>query len=223
MAIDFTLGDDALQPQLSLERVKPTLSQYKKEIEVMIEDANSLTVKDDFSMKVGIELGGYAKKIISWIETKRKEYISEPATFVKEVNSFCKIFTDQLLEIERLTKQKISQYQTRIELERRENEKKTQEAARKYQEEINKEAKEKGVEAPVVVTPVIPEEKKIVRTESGVSSYQVKTWKFEIIDPNQIPREYLKPNEQKIRDAVKMGIRSVPGIRIYEENETRFR
>jgi hypothetical protein len=74
----------------------------------------------------------------------------------------------------------------------------------------------------VAVAPVIPEIPKAVRTESG-SAHQRMTWTFEIEDGTKVPRAYLAIDEQKIRQAVKAGIRQIPGVRIFEQASTTFR
>ncbi len=50
-----------------------------------------------------------------------------------------------------------------------------------------------------------------------------KVWKFEVTDANQVPREYLEVDETKIRKAVGSGMRSIPGVRIYEDTQLRIR
>ena len=65
--------------------------------------------------------------------------------------------------------------------------------------------------------------KPAARTESGTLAYQVKNWKFEIVDADIVPRQYLTVDEKKIREAVDMGLRDLPGVNIYEHTETRFR
>lgn len=56
---------------------------------------------------------------------------------------------------------------------------------------------------------------------AGVSTR--KTWKFEIEKPYQVPREYLKVNEQAIRSAVADGVREIPGVRIFQEESVVVR
>ena len=74
----------------------------------------------------------------------------------------------------------------------------------------------------VAVAPVIPEIPKAVRTESG-SAHQRMTWEFEIEDATKVPRAYLAIDEKLIRQAVKAGIRQIPGVRIFEQASTTFR
>jgi len=44
-----------------------------------------------------------------------------------------------------------------------------------------------------------------------------KDWKWEIIDPNLVTREYLQVDQGLVTKAVKAGMRSIPGIRIFEK------
>lgn len=61
-----------------------------------------------------------------------------------------------------------------------------------------------------------------VRTDSGSVS-QVTRWTFEVLDPAQVPREYLTVDEKAIRRAVLAGVREVPGVNIYPEAGLRVR
>jgi DNA polymerase III alpha subunit (gram-positive type) len=248
---------------MSLEAVKPSFLPYLVRVREMADEAKAVDVSDDDSLKYAVSLGGDAKKIAKAIETQRKKVIQEPNDFVKAVNSFCKLFTEELAQAEAVLKKKISGYQYQQELERRKreeaarkaaaelqeklrreaeeaNRKAREEAARKAEEEARaraaseaeiaaakkkaeEEAKAREVVAPVVQEPIVPKESNVTRSESGVAAYQRKTWTFEITDETQIPREYLKVDEGKIRDAIKMGARDIAGIRIYETSTTVFR
>lgn len=47
-------------------------------------------------------------------------------------------------------------------------------------------------------------------------------WTFEIVDRNQVPNGYWVINEEAIQADISRGVRSIPGVRIYEEVITRF-
>lgn len=245
-----------------LEAVKPKFSDYRTEAARIAADAKALTVQDQESLNIAVMLGGNAKKIAKAIDAQRKAIILEPSEFVKGVNGLCKMITDSLDETERTTKAKIGQYQARVEMERRERERKAREEAealqrklqaeaeaanRKAMEEAKKRAEEEArarkaseaeieaakkraeeeaaknaVVAPTVAAPVVQEAPKVTRTEAGSAS-QRKVWTFEIEDPGAVPREYLTVDEKKIRDAVRMGVREIAGVRIFEESKTVFR
>ena len=55
----------------------------------------------------------------------------------------------------------------------------------------------------------------------GVSTRSV--WTYEITDPDLVPRELCSPDPRKIQAAVDQGLRSTPGVRIYETSEVRVR
>jgi flagellar biosynthesis GTPase FlhF len=94
------------------------------------------------------------------------------------------------------------------------------EAARKAAAE---EAAKHEVQAPQVPDIIIPKQETVTRTETGTSSHQIKTWKFEILDILLVPREYLIVNDKKLREVIHAGFRDIPGVRIFEESSTRFR
>ena len=85
------------------------------------------------------------------------------------------------------------------------------------------EAKKKEISAPTVLAPVIPQEEKITRTESGTSSYQAKRWTCTVIDPAQVPREYCTPSKTLLDNAVTAGVREILGCKIEEIKEIKFR
>ena len=91
---------------------------------------------------------------------------------------------------------------------------------------LKAEAEKAGIKAPDIELPppveaAPPTVEKTVRSSEGKAT-MVKTWKHEVTDPDQVPREYLTVDEKKIRAAVKDGVRSIPGVNIYEDIDTRF-
>ena len=257
---------------LSLAIVKPQFEVYTKKVASMVIDAKAIDVTDDETLKFAVALGGEGKKIAKLIEAKRKEVTAEASDFVDSVNGFCKMFIEKLIanpkktnadSIEIVLKNKITAYQSKLELERRKQEEATRKAAADFQAkldaeaaEVNRKAREEAVrlaeeearkakaskaeieaakkaaeeeaakhevKAPRVPDAIIPKQETVTRTESGTSSHQVKSWKCFVEHPDDVPREYCEPDGRKLNQAVKMGIRTIPGCRIEEVSETRFR
>lgn len=118
-----------------------------------------------------------------------------------------------------------SEEQDRI---RREEQRKADEAARKQQEKLQQQAAkaiasgkvEKAVEletrAATVVAPVIQREPPKV---AGVNMRDV--WKYEITDPDALPREYTMPDEKKIGGVVRAmkGDTAIAGVRVWKEQQ----
>ncbi len=146
--------------------------------------------------------------------------------FVKAVNGFCKDYTDRLGEVVMITKKKIGAYQYQQELERRKQEEAARKAAQELQDKLRREAEEAArheIQAPIVTAPVIPVQEKVTRTETGAAAHVRKVWKAEVVNEAEIPREYLTVDMKKVNDAVRMGAREIPGVRIFEEVSTVFR
>jgi hypothetical protein len=221
--LDIADAEIVPAPTMSLATVKPRFEDYVKQADKMVEDVKIIDVKDEESLKIAVSLGGEAKKITKLITAQKDDVLAEAKGFVSAVGGFCKIITDKLANIEADLKKKITTYQTMIELKRREQEEIARKASEDLQKQINKEAKKAGVEAPQVPVPVIPKQETVTRTESGTSSYQAKTWKCYIERPDEVPREYCEPVGRLLNNAVKQGIRTIPGCRIVEESDTRFR
>lgn len=73
------------------------------------------------------------------------------------------------------------------------------------------------VQAPVVVT------RSTTPTVKGVSTRQ--SWHFQIVDEKLIPREYLTPDEFKIKKVVEAmkTMTNIPGIRVFSSDKAAFR
>jgi len=206
-----------------LAPVRARLKPYEVKVEGMRQRALAHKVSDKASYEAAVELGGGAKALFKAIEKQRKLIIDDPNQYVSAANSLCKVFKAKLEDIDRALKKQMSVYTARIEMARRETEKKAREEARRIQEQINKEAEAKGVEAPQIAEPVMPAPQKVARSESGAAAYTKKVWTFEIEAAAEIPREYLVPDEKLIRERIKQGMRNIPGVKIYQETQTNFR
>lgn len=91
------------------------------------------------------------------------------------------------------------------------------------------EAHEKAQEAATAVSaleslpePSLPKAMvEAAKKPAGVSSRRV--WKHTIEDPVLVPREFLAVDEKKIREAVRQGVRQIPGVRIEQVDEMAVR
>lgn len=50
-----------------------------------------------------------------------------------------------------------------------------------------------------------------------------KVWTFAVKDESQVPREYLSVDEKKIRDAVRAGVREIPGVDVFQDTQIVIR
>jgi hypothetical protein len=217
-----------IQPQkqyadpLDLTPVKERLAAYDPKIEEMQAQAEALQVEDDQSNEQAVAMAGQAKQINRKIEKARKGFVEEPNRFVKAVNSLAKSYQSKFTAIENGLKRKITDFQRQQEIERRKREAEAKRQAEEAQKKLKQEAQKAGVEAPKVEAPAMPEQPTATRTEYG-AAHQRKVWTYEIQEESQIPREYLVVDQKKIRQAVKDGIREIPGVKIYQDTQTVIR
>lgn len=205
-----------------LAPVKAGLSKYQDQLKEMKAAADALEVKNEASNAEATAQTGVAKKMIKELEAKRKEVTADAREFVSGVNAIFKNLTDPLTAITKGLEGKQKPYQTRLVLERRKAEELARKATEDAQAKLNAEAEAAGVQPVQLDAPVAPKIPTTTRTETG-TSYTVTTWKHEIIDAAQVPREFCEPVDRLIREAVKGGVREIPGVRIYEDIDIRTR
>jgi hypothetical protein len=135
-------------------------------------------------------------------------------------------------EAARKAEEELRAKQAKEAAERKETESKKEAAERAKREAAEIEAARKAAEeetathdiaAPQVAQQNFPTSSKITRTETGVSAFAKKPWIFEILEDDKIPREFCSPDKQKIRNAVKQGVREIAGCRIFEDTQVNYR
>jgi hypothetical protein len=221
-AASSALQPPAARDPFDLAPVRAALKAYEAEVAGMKRTAEDHQVIDEEGNKTAIEMAAQAKRLARRIEEMRKEKIRPSQEYVKAVNNLAKVYADQLDAVERVLKQKINAYLTKQKLDRLEAERRAQQETRRLQKRLDAEAAEKGLPQVQVPLPVLSQKLEPVRTEEG-SATQTKAWTWRIVTPGVIPREYLVPDTVGINLAVRAGIRHIPGVEIYQEENVRIR
>lgn len=133
-----------------------------------------------------------------------------------------------LIEAENIIKPALAAYDREQERIRREEEERQREIARQAEEERRlreaEQAEKEGrneeaqaiIEEPVYVPPVVLE-----RTTPKVQGISMqKVWKFRIVNPALVPRDYMTPDQVKIGGVVRAtkGSIQIPGVEIYSDD-----
>jgi len=232
----FTIEEEpqAAPQQLALVKYDERLIAFKQNteanfratIEAVKLKVTSLLVINDEAEAESSEVLNQVKLAMKEIEKVRKREVEEPGEYVKAVNKFCKSFSVPLDDQVKIVKAKLKQYEGKKEELHQKALKKAREERERLQAQLDKEAKEDGVQSAIV--PDIPIERTTtVRTAAG-TTFKVEVLTFEILDEKLIPREYLSIDERKIRAAVKEmkdndEIKEIPGVRIYKDFDIRSR
>ena len=203
----------------NLAPVRARLAPFESRIDSMLAQAQAHRVVDEPTCAAAVQLGSSAKALFKAIEQQRKAFVKPHNTFVKQVNALCSSYQDKLGQIEKVLKHSLSQYAVKIEAARLEAERKAREEMRSIAATVSPSGNH---EAPALVSPVLPEPKQ-PHGHTGTKAYTRKVWSFEIVDEAQLPREYLMPNEKLIRERVQQGVRTIPGVKVFQETKTSFR
>lgn len=230
MSIDFSAGinfdpaedDEPTTAITPLDAAKNQLMQFRAAVNGMQREVTELSVTDAVTEAKAGEMTAQVKALKKQIEAQQDFLIAEPQKFVRAVQAFTLPFRKDLDAIEAQLKRKLGDYGYRKEMERRKAEAAAQKAASEVQKKIDREAKRAGIEPVQVPAPVVPQETAPVRTESGTTSY-VPVWDFELVKIEDVPHKYLMLDAPAIRNAIKAGIRDIPGIKIFEKMAIRTR
>jgi DNA-binding transcriptional MerR regulator len=201
---------------------------YKDFVAKVDHECKTIDIKTDEQKVYAAALGGEIVKTLKAIEARRKEILKASQDFERQINGIVKIITEPLKRSDDLLRWKEKQYNQFLENQRKELERKQQELARDLEAKIKEDAIKRGVSdadvAQIHVPVMLPKEETVTRAETGSSSYGIKTWKIEITNEADVPREYCTPDMKKINQAVKNnGVREITGVSIKEETDIRRR
>jgi hypothetical protein len=210
----------------------------------------SINVTDQDSLDLATKYAWEAQKRIKRIEDLRSQFKKPVLDFWKMIDTWAKNLSAPYEQAMNHLKWKMKTYhleQDRIAKEAQDRLRKEQEDQRIAQSKKDQEEKDKMSEAQKSATPDQSQDLSAIdlimgtaesttpvaqaievkhdsksKTESG-SSFTRKTWKFELTDISQVPRDFLCLHDWRVREAIKDGTREIAGIRIYEDIDVSIR
>jgi hypothetical protein len=196
----------------------PSVTALVEQITNLRDYAITRTVICDNDVKLATEDLSLIATLTKTLDAKKKEYTGPVKDILRAMGDVFDRVSSPLAEANTITRKKIGDYRAEIERRRREAE----EINRQKEELARKEAAFNQGEITVDTTPVnVPAPPPAhVRTEVGSLGTQ-KVWKFEVIDPAQLPREYLTPDLVKIGKVIRAGV-SIPGVKAWQEESLRI-
>jgi len=208
--------------EYDLEPIKKAVGEYLGQMEEILKAAERFVVSDDASLKEVVELGARSAKLVKALTTDRQNRTQKERDFVRDTDKLYKPLTVMGEKIKKICSEKHAQYQAKVRIEEQKRQKAAEEAQRELQKKLDAEAKKAGVE-PVQASPIdIPRAPAVTRAESG-SAHTRKIWVWELEDFSKVSDEFKSLNEVALNKAIRAGIRSLDGIRIFEKETTQFR
>jgi hypothetical protein len=148
----------------------------------------------------------------------------------KKVDELCRPLKDKKKEIDEVQRQ-IKEYAEKIALPIRDVAKAVEASIIAYNKKQREEAQlaaEKQREemaAQILTNALGVSDAELLPVTPVIEPAKVKglttVWKYEIVDPFKVPREFCTPDAGLINAAVKSGAREIPGIKIYSEDQIR--
>lgn len=191
------------------------LTVTKMEAQQRFLGITEITIPDDEHYQIGTSLLQQAKGYHRRLDDERKKLVGPLNEQVKAINDMFRPFTDRLSVFESKMKMAMGEYLRKKENDRRKALKDAEEAAARVsvlsQPSQDTSVQEALVRASEAQAPQV----------SGVSQRSVI--RFELVDLSQVPRDYLCLDEARVREAIKAGVRDIPGLRIYEDKTLAIR
>ena len=191
-----------------------------------------LEIKTNEDYKKGGELLQQVKELKNEIEKSYKPIIEKAHQAHKEALAQLKEKIKPVEEVEKIIKQNMSRFYEEQEKIRIREEQEKYRIERERQEAINKElarlenlktekAKQNSKEKIEVLETELKEviEAPVIETQKIEGVSYRDNWKFEIINPSLIPREFLIPDDKKIGAYVRSlkDSATIPGVKIWNE------
>jgi hypothetical protein len=63
-----------------------------------------------------------------------------------------------------------------------------------------------------------------IRGDYGATAFVRRSWSFEVVELDRVPREYMSLDVTVVREAItRDGVREIPGLRIFQAEALRVR
>lgn len=181
---------------LAIELENIPRNEDKESIHAMVSFVSDFEIKNEEDYKKMKKCYSEARKAKNLLEDKRKEINSPFRKKISLVNEKAKSFDELFDKIIEMTTSKVIDY-----------------------DKIKHEELRKAAE---VFSLSIYDVDLTINDDEAYTT-EKKTVKFKVNDISLVSRDYLTIDDQKVKEALRAGIRSIPGLEIYEETTTALR
>lgn len=197
--------------------VGSALADISKKVKTFEQKLGGIEIKSDEDMAAASDFMAAVKVKLTETEALRTAFVKPLNDQVKFINAKFKEQTDPLNSILSRVRRAIGDF-----ISEKERKAKAEEARlQKIRDAAD--AKRRAQNKPTIAAPLAVQEVQThIRTAKSAVSVS-KVWKFEILDEALIPREYLVVDSSSIRVAMNKGVRNIPGVRFYQDNQVASR
>lgn len=223
----------------------------KKQLGEVVKTCTAIEVSTDETKEQALDLGKKVTKIEKNITATYKKVTQEARDFVKTAKEYEKSLLKQSEPAKAHLRSQLLKYEQKLKKEREEMERKLAEEKRKAEEEAKAlAAKDVTPSAPswdsidndtrVAQAEIdrqveldaqkAQKEREFKRKQKEIEATKVKgttkVWKHEIVNPLEVPREFLEIDHNAIRNWMKdkdLTTATIAGVRFYQEERMSFR
>lgn len=229
----MTTPSDILGP---LKEFEP-LEALRRDIHTLSETALTQRIGSKETKDAALSIGSDVKRVRKLLDDRRKAITSPMQDTVKRIIAYADKLDEPLARAEAHIRQQANAYAESIaagqrrqaaalEMERqrirREEEVKMRNAAALAESVEDELAAKRRIEQQARMQQAETAAKERELKSQGVKN-TVETWKFEVTDAALVPREFLIPDMQALRQAVNYRkLRDIPGVKIWSEKSVRL-
>ena len=214
--------------QFDTRAVMADLKVMENKCTSLVNEANAFKIKTGQENSEAVNISGKLQELAKQVKKKCEDFLEPYKKVTSSINGPKKRIMEAATTAKNIVNQKIFQFKKQDEIEQAKQQKLINEASKELQESLNEQAKEIGIEAPRVAPIQAPKPVKTLRGDTGASVYTRSGWKCEIVDSEKVPfslkdkdgKETFRlclPAKALLNQAVKMGVRSIDGCRIFKD------
>lgn len=210
--------------------------KLKADIAIFVEPALNVVVDSAELSQHALESARKLKTLEKLVDAKRVELKAPLLEKTRELDAYVKQLMEPLMRADKHLRAQLVQWEKKLALERDAEQKRLEVFLAEKEAEIEAKAKEAQATAALfgaadnddtAAVARASMEKLSDRVQREIKDHRVsgmqKVWKVEVINESEVPREYCDIVMTLLRDAVKRGVREIPGTRIFLETRLAIR
>ncbi len=202
--------------------IAPSFAKHLEAAKLIVEIAAARKILNEADAKAANDDLNVMAELRKAVDLERKSFTIPLNDHLSAINGAYKLITGPLTEADQITRRLLTAYKVEQQRKAAEAEKLNQDAV----DLARRQAEASGTgEFTAEITPVpVPFAPKLTKTDQGKSGL-VDNWKYRIVDPEKLPREYMVPDDAMLTSIAKKhhDNKQVAGVEFYNEPGLRVK